>query len=267
MLNILIADQIKSSLVMSSEVFKDKIAGCVIHVAQSGQRVLEIAGSQKIDMVVIDFDLQDTDGVTLALALRHVYSGPILITAYPDKIATDAIRSELFAYNDLSGWIRKPVKFDDLAAKIDAFLFNKQRLLKRFETDIDTILVGKGEGRGKRSPKVSGNIVTLSISGALVKLEAATKLRIGDEITVAMDLPDEGAVAFKVLPKTKTKAKVAKLTGKATVKPSVTLGAKASKVKATVAWINKNKTEAGVQFTELTESQKKKLECVLRAHA
>jgi CheY-like chemotaxis protein len=253
---------------MSSEIFKDKVAGCTVHVATTGQRVLEIVAETKMDMVLIDFDLPDVDGVTLAHALREVYAGPILITAYPDKTAADAIHNELFAYNDLSGWIRKPIKFDDLAAKIDKFIVNKGRLVKRFETDIETMLVGKGEGRGKRSPKVSGNIVTLSISGALVRLENCTKIKIGDEYTISMDLPDDEVVVSESIAKS-TKAAI---TGRGaggknvTAKPTATIKTKAAKMKATVAWVNKGKTEAGIQFSDLTELQKKKLQSVLKSH-
>jgi CheY-like chemotaxis protein len=263
MLNVLIADQIKSSLVMSSEIFKDKIAGCIVFVAETGQRVLEMVNEHKIDMVVIDFDLPDVDGVTLAHALREVYRGPILITAYPDKTAADAIHDELFAYSDVSGWLRKPVKFEDLAAKIEKFLLNKNRLVKRFDTDIEAMLIGKGEGRGKRAPKVNGNIVTLSITGALVKLDESTKMKIGDEITMSMELPDETEIVVSPMAKSK-KNVVAK---KGTAKQTATIKTKAAKVKATVAWVNKGKTEAGIQFCDLTDALKKKLESVLKTHS
>jgi CheY-like chemotaxis protein len=264
MLNILIADQIKSSLVMSSEIFKDKVPGCMVLVAESGQRVLEMVRDQRFDMVVIDFDLPDVDGVTLAHALREIYPGPVLLTAYPDKTAAEAIDKELFAYDDLSGWLAKPVKFEALAEKIDKFITNKARLTKRFETDIDTMLVGKGEGRGKRAPKVNGNIVKLSVNGALVKLDETIKMKIGDEITLSMDFPEDEILDVSPQGTTKLPKGSGKSSGK---KITPTIKTKASKVKATVAWVNKGKTEAGLHFCDLSDSQKKKLEWVIRSQS
>ena len=108
---ILIADACKPSLVMSSEVFKDKIAGATILVASTGKQCLELLLVNKPDMCVVDFDLPDADGVTLITAMRKSYRGPILLTAYPDKIVEQAVHSDLFAFNDAGGWVPKPVKF------------------------------------------------------------------------------------------------------------------------------------------------------------
>ncbi len=254
MTKILIADHYKSSLVMTSEIFKDKIPGVVIDVASSGKECLEALSENEYNMVVVDFDLPDADGVSLVHALRKQYSGPILLTAYPDKIVDQAVNSELFAYTDAYNWIRKPVKFDDLVKRIDQFIFKKYRTTKRFETDLETMLIGKGAGRGKRSPKASGNIKTLSVVGACVKLDSTLKMKIGDEITVAFELPESMQTTES-----------GSLKKAESSKARATLKSKAAKIKGKIAWTNKGKTEAGVQFEKLSEVQRKSLESFLKS--
>lgn len=258
MTKVVIADQVKSSLVMTSEIFKDKIPGCTVFIAKTGLETIQIIEAEKPDMAIIDFDLPDVDGISLTHVLRKIHSGPILMTAYPDKVVTEAVNEELFAYDDVSGWIKKPVKFDSLAEKITHFLIKKRRLTKRYDTDLEAMLVGKGAGRGKRAPKVSGNMIKISMNGALVDLEETSQMKIGDEITVNIEFP----VETKSATKKKTTAK--KKTSKKASSKKAKVETKTSKFKATIAWTNKKKNQAGVEFA-LTDSQKKQLESTLRS--
>ena len=132
MTTILIADSCKPSLVMTSEVFKDKILGTVVDVAMSGKDALDYLVTKRPDLCVVDFDLPDVDGPALVEAMRKLYDGPILLTAYPSEIVKQAVEEHLFTSNDASAWISKPVSFDDLSEKIDRFLLSKHRLEKRF---------------------------------------------------------------------------------------------------------------------------------------
>jgi CheY-like chemotaxis protein len=259
---ILIADSCKPSLVMSSEVFKDKIAGATIIVATTGKQALEALATEKIDMCVVDFDLPDTDGVTLVQAARRMYRGPILLTAYPDKIVEDAVKGDLFAFNDAGGWIPKPVKFDALSAKIDQFLLDKHRLGKRFDIALETLIIGKGAGRGKRSPKATGRIVNLSLGGACIDLDVPMKMKAGEEMTVALELP----VDANGKPTIKVSVTPAPSSGKAraTAAPKKAPKGSEAKIKCTVAWIDKKHTKAGLMFGRLTDVQRKGLEELLR---
>lgn len=258
--SVLIVDAYKSSLVMTSEVFKDKVPGCNICIAASGKEGLEHFENQEFDLVVVDFDLPDTDGVTLSKFLRKVYSGPILITAFPEKVVVDAIESELFAYRDSSDWVRKPVKFEDLSEKIDRYLNDKTRVRKRYITDIGALLVGKGAGRGKRAPKIKGNIINLSIGGALVDLDDQMKMKIGDEITVTFHMP-----ALGVQSSLAAAIDLPSIANDASLKPPDTAEFKkgSSKIKAKIAWTTKNKKQAGILFEKLTETHRKALESVM----
>ncbi len=263
---ILIADACKPSLVMSSEVFKDKITGATILVATTGRQTLEILAQQKADMCVVDFDLPDVDGVTLIHMMRRMYKGPILLTAYPDKIVEQAVKSDLFAFNDAGAWIPKPVKFDALSEKIDQFLLDKHRLGRRFQIEIDTMIIGKGAGRGKRAPKVTGRITNMSLGGACIELDEPMRVKNGEEMLVALSLPEDGK-PMKIKPITAKKPEPKGPKGR------LTTGAKKApppkqisdaRVKCTICWIDKKYTRAGISFAKLTDGQKRGLEELLR---
>jgi CheY-like chemotaxis protein len=264
MTKVLIADPNKASLVMSSEVFKDKIPGAVILVAATGKECIEILSHTTPDMCVVDFDLPDTDGVTLITAMRKRYSGPILLTAFPGPIVNEAVNSDLFAFNDAGGWIPKPVKFDALSAKIDRFVVEKHRLGRRFDMELDTLVVGKGAGRGKRAPKAKGKVVNLSMGGVCISLNQPMKMKGGQELMVTLSLPTAGA-APKERATTPTtiapKKKPSKTPGTGVRRQKTT----ETKIKATVAWVDRNTQTAGFQFARLTDVQKKGLEELLRS--
>lgn len=264
---ILIADSCKPSLVMSSEVFKDKIAGATILVASTGRQCLEVLAGCKPDMCVVDFDLPDSDGITLIAAMRKTYLGPILLTAYPDKIVEQAVKSDLFAWGDAGAWIPKPVKFDVLSEKIDHYLIDKNRLGKRFDLNIHTMIIGKGAGRGKRAPKGTGRITNLSLGGACIELDVPMRIKNGEEMMVALSLPSDEhpkgkivAMPIKALPTPKGPKGRAAATTKKAAPPEIP----DARIKCTVAWIDKRCTKAGIQFARLTDVQKKGLEEILR---
>ncbi|MEN9835534.1 MAG: hypothetical protein RL011_1727 [Pseudomonadota bacterium] len=247
MTTILIADACKPSLVMSSEVFKDKIPGSIIIVAVSGKQCLEILSKENPDMCVVDFDLPDADGIALIHAMRKTYNGPILLTAYPDANVNDAVKNDLFAFNDAGAWISKPIKFDVLSEKIDRFLTDKHRLGKRFDTSMETLLVGKGAGRGKRAPKVTGRIINISLGGVCVELDGPMKFKNGEELTIAFQLPtaDQGS--------------------KKTVrKPPTDDDGGDSKFKGVIAWVDKKSTKIGFRFNRLSDNQRRSLEELLK---
>ena len=88
----------------------------------------------------------------LSKTIRKIYDGPIVITAYPDPVVEKAIQKELFVYNDSCAWVKKPIRFDEMA-KIDQFLLGNRRLVKRFNADFETQLVGKGREEEKEPQK------------------------------------------------------------------------------------------------------------------
>jgi CheY-like chemotaxis protein len=249
---ILIADSSKPGVVMSSEIFKDKITGAQVFVAHTGLQCIELVKAEKPDLVMVDFDLPDADGASLISALREIYKGPVLMTAFQDDIVNEAVNDLLFAFNDASGWIPKPVKFDVLAEKIERFLIDGQRLGRRFETEIDSLLIAKAAGRGKRAPKVNGKLVNISLGGARINLEGAMRMKKSQEVTLSFCIPsslvNKKKVAKKAVKKTKTTSRPKK-------------GVE-TKIKAQIAWYTKE--EVGLRFTKLSDLQKRGLESFLR---
>ena len=260
---ILIADAYKSSLVMTSEVFKDKILGAAIFIAKTGKDCLSLVEQQKFDMIVVDFDLPDADGSNLTKMLRRVYSGPILLTAFPDASIKNAIATELFPYKDVSEWIEKPVSADVLSEKIDRYLLDGERVRKRYQTSLDAMLIGKGAGRGKRAPKVKGNVINLSIGGALLKLDNQLKMKIGEEVSLNLSLQAGVGPERKVDAETKKAPRNEETANSSAENAVVSKGL--TKIKAKIAWANKSKKEAGIYFENLTENHRKVLENLLKS--
>jgi CheY-like chemotaxis protein len=201
-----IIDSSKPSLVMTSEVFKDKIPGSIVSfslTAKDGLMHLQSKQAKELpDALVVDFNLPDADGVMLIKELRKFYKGPIFMTAYPDKIVDMAVQEELFHYHDACCWVPKPVRYEALEARIEQFVVNRHRLGKRFEVDFPSLLVGKGEGRGKRAPKFDGKLINISMGGLCVSFKDAAKMKLNDEFTVTMGVPAGmlgGATALSVL--------------------------------------------------------------------
>lgn len=246
--SVLIVDPIKSSVVMTSEIFKDKVPGIVVRIAKTGELALEMLSSQHFDIIIVDFDLPDADGVTFAKIARKSFKGPILLTAFPEPVVEDAIKTEMFGYDDLASWIKKPLEADNLAKKIDKFLVKKQRIGKRYLTDIQTELVKKSSSK----TQVKGRILNLSLGGALIKWEKPCKINMGDEIAINCELSSLSPKPKKSTPKTSAKSIPSK---KDSPKDKV-------KLKGLVAWANKDKI--GIRFSELSENQHQEIEKVLR---
>ena len=191
---------------MSSEVFKDKLPGSIVSFSLSGKEGLTClqskTGKDLPDALVVDFNLPDADGVTLIKELRKFFSGPIFMTAAPDKIVDYAVGEELFHYHDACCWIPKPVRYEVLEKRIEQFLINRHRLGKRFDVNYPSLLVGKGEGRGKRAPKFDGKLMNISLGGVCVSISEAAKLKRDEEFVVTMAVPTgslQGATAISVL--------------------------------------------------------------------
>jgi DNA-binding response OmpR family regulator len=271
MTKVLIADACKPSLVMSSEVFKDKIPGALVLVAQTGAQMLQMAQTEKPDICLVDFDLPDADGPSLIVALREVYKGPILLTAFPDNVVSQAVNELLFAYSDASAWIPKPVRFEELAARIERFLIEKRRTGKRFVSDLATKVIAKAAGRGKRAPKVDGRCVNISMGGACIALDDSMRMKKSQELTISIAFPVEGSAPVIMAAKPATKKPAEKPSAKKeknsrerqTLAPKVKTAE--TKFKGVVAWITDD--QVGIRFEKLSDIQKKGLESYLRAYS
>ena len=253
---VLIADASKPSLVMTSEIFKDKMPGTSVIIAGTAAECLEKVKEEKPDLVLVDFDLPDADGPSLVMALRKVYKGPILMSAFPDPTVRKLAEEALFTSNDAGAWLKKPIKFDELGVLIEKFLVEGQRLGRRFDTELESKLIAKAAGRGKRAPKVNGIVTNISLGGAKLLIESPTEFEAQQEVTLSVQIPKN--VELKIEASSKTKKK----TTKKTTTKSRTTPTSETKFKAEIAWYTKR--AVGVRFTKLSDIQKKGLESYLR---
>jgi hypothetical protein len=124
------------------------------------------------------------------------------MTAHPDKIVEQAVQEELFHYHDACCWVPKPVRFEILEKRIEQFVVNRHRLGKRFDVNFLTLMIGKGEGRGKRAPKFSGRALNISMGGLCVAFNEPAKLKRDDEFIITLGVPAgaiEGSSSLSVL--------------------------------------------------------------------
>lgn len=236
-LTILLVDPSVPSRLMTAEIFKSKLSSPRILLASTGEEGLELAKQEDPDLIMVDFDLPDADGISMVQNLRKIYSKPIFLSVYPDGVITQAIREELFAFNDSGDFIAKPIQKEHLMEKLDHFVVNGKRIGKRFKVeDVSSTIIGKAAGRGKRAPKFEGVLQDLSIGGACMAVDSSHKILLRSEIVLSMDIP-----------KQTTRGKMM---------------TREMRLKAKVAW--KKKNEVGIEFARLTEVQQKDLENYLR---
>ena len=235
MTKLLIADSNKASLVMSTEVFKEKIAGISISVARNGRDFLQMLPEVAPDIGIVDFDLPDVDGTTLIKYAQEIFDGPIFLTAYLDDRIREVISHELFAYEQEVVCIEKPINSEKMAVIINKFLISGKRILKRFQAKGDLKLL---HGSGKKGITIKGNLTNISIGGACLQYEIEIDPHINDRaVTLAMHLPPPGSNHI-----------VTKLPGK-------------------ICWIDTEKKLLGIKFVQLSDTRRHALEKSLRLSA
>nr|WP_290224834.1 response regulator [Trichocoleus desertorum] len=121
---ILIVDDIADNLSLLEAILLEE--GFEVDSAKSGKAALEILESSTPDLALIDAMMPGMDGYELTRRIRQDQRLPfipvILITASEDASAPEGL--DLGA-ND---FIRKPIEYDELMARINAFLRLKDTL-------------------------------------------------------------------------------------------------------------------------------------------
>ena len=259
MKSILIVDKHKASVVMTSEVFKDKVPGCSVSVLGSGMECLEYFSEHKenIDVILVDFDLPDADGVSLIKLLKKEYNKPILLTAFDEPVVREAIDKDLFGYRDVARWLKKPLKSKDLTNVIQDFLLEEQPITIDYATEIDVAVIGRATGRGKRAPKVIGKLVNLNILGGLVNCQDDISVNIGQEVSLAVN--------FKKVKPIKNTSKRLVLNNKMSASAYNPIDdPDAMRISAVVNKTNKKSNELFLNFCKLSSKQKTLFEDLMR---
>ena len=226
MARLLIADESKAGLVMSTEVFKEKVPGITVSVAKTGKEFLQMLTETQPDVAVVDFDLPDVDGTTLLRYAQSVSSVPIILTAYLDSKIREVIRDELFTFNDSDIFIEKPVKFDKLASIIDKFLVAKKRILKRLKVSGEVTCKGVDKGF-----EFKAKLINMSLGGVCSRLsKALNRQHVGAQVAVSLTIGD----------------------------------ASRADMQGTLCWVDNQRKTVGIHFTKLTDAQRQFLEHSLR---
>lgn len=234
--SVLIVDENKPSIVMTSEIIKDHVPGVNVDVVGLGKTCLESIQNKKYDLIVIDFDLPDADGVTLAKLVRSHHDGPILITAFEDDVVEEAIKNEMFFYSDICSYIKKPIDQKDFALKLNKYLLKKEGYNKHFSTKIP-LEITKNPKTGVKDA-VKGHVFNMSLNEAGISTLKPIKGKVGDEVSLVLSFKKQ----------TKSSKEEHEM-----------------KIKAQLVWMDKSKKKANFQFSNLSEKTQKELEEYLRA--
>lgn len=239
---IIIADAVKPSVVMTSEIVKDTLTGVEMSVVGTGKECIELANKIQPDLCIVDFDLPDADGVAVIHLLKKNYNGPILLTAFPNQEIRNFIESELLFFRDAYDWTPKPVVAAKLAEKLTKFLTRKERLEQRFHAEVSSELkLSLPLSTGKKAPKAKdqglfkASLRNISMTGARLEL-----------LTLPNEAPQSREITITLQSDKKSKTNHS-----------------LANIKAEIAWMTAS-GECGISFKKLSIQQKKELEALLK---
>ncbi len=236
MKSILVIDQNKISILMTVEACKDVIPKAQVQVAYTGEEALKKLETKTFDLVIVDFDLPDCDGVSFIKELKKIYSIPMFLTAFPDPIVLDAIKKELFWFEDASRLISKPVDFKNLKTIISDLIFEEKKLIKTFTPSFFATI--SNDSKNKQKKDVDTKILKLTQEGASLKSSRSIPFIKNEKVTVSL-YAENG----------KTKKQ---------------LNNKNYLIRASVFIVNSQKKEFEIIFETLSSQVLKKLETLLQ---
>jgi CheY-like chemotaxis protein len=257
---VLLVDAYKSSTVMTSEVLKDNFSGVRLDVVSTGRACIEAVQKEAPQLIVVDFDLPDVDGVTLAKHLRQHYSGPIIMTAFADDVVQQAIEAEQYLYADLCAWLKKPLQAKEFVEVVKRFVVDRTPIYRTFSTSLAIELaksaVAKKGSEAKKTPPIKGHTVEIS----------------GHEAGLAFDKPlavsNLGDIVWLTLPLGAEATKATKAGLKAASSKKATKGALPTELKlqAEIVWMDKTGQSVKVKFPNLQGDDAERLEQAIRHH-
>ncbi|MCC7449791.1 MAG: response regulator [Anaerolineae bacterium] len=88
-----------------------------VHIASTGEAAQALAASLAPDLYIVDLDLPDMDGLTLAQALKVIHAAPVvLVSAYAETVKDSTFQTIVSAY------LAKPLDPADVARIIERTL-------------------------------------------------------------------------------------------------------------------------------------------------
>ncbi|MEP0913263.1 response regulator [Leptolyngbya sp. GB1-A1] len=121
---ILVVDDLMDNLFLLQTVLEAE--GYEVELADNGQLAIEKTESTPPDLILLDVMMPGMNGYEVTKRIRQNYNIPyvpiLLVTAHDQPKATEGLSS---GAND---FIRKPIDFDELLARIRAFLQFRDRM-------------------------------------------------------------------------------------------------------------------------------------------
>ena len=128
--------------------------GNEVTTAFTGEEAISLSYNHSFDLLLLDINLPDMDGISFLKSLREIQldTPAIFLTSYNDK--NTLLKSFDVGAND---YIKKPVDLDELLARINVYKKNNQifTLSKQFSFDFQTNRLLQNGKDLNVSPKVS----------------------------------------------------------------------------------------------------------------
>ena len=119
---ILVVDDLMDNLVLLQTVLEAE--GFNVELADNGQAALTKVQSSPPDLILLDIMMPDMNGYEVTQRIRQnpgiPYIPILLVTAHEEPKVVEGLNS---GAND---FIRKPIDFDDLLARVRAFLYLRE---------------------------------------------------------------------------------------------------------------------------------------------
>ena len=157
------------------------------------------------------------------------------------KLVENAIKNELFLYEDSSDWLAKPINTSEVKNRFKKYVIDKAKPVKSFTVKLPTTLSLTKAGSRKRHSCKEAKILGISIDGAVIHTPTKISATEGDKVTLNL---------MKSL-KNKTSRVTTRIPG-------------IEKLKGTVQIFNSKKEELNMSFSPITKKNKKDLEKFLK---
>ncbi|MEK7166149.1 MAG: response regulator transcription factor [Patescibacteria group bacterium] len=161
-----------------------------VDTACDGKMVIQLAGDEEYDLIIMDWMLPDTNGPTLCQLIRKNYNTtPILMLTAKSQI-DDRVKGLGSGADD---YLTKPFAFSELLARIEALLRRRDKVVVNPTLEIQDLSINTNTHEVTRS----GKLIPLSPKEyALLHYLALHKSKAIDRLTLLSHAWDEQADLF-----------------------------------------------------------------------
>jgi two-component system alkaline phosphatase synthesis response regulator PhoP/OmpR family response regulator RpaB len=131
-----------------------ELDGYEVYTALDGRTCLELAGSQRPDLIILDLNLPDIDGIKACQIIRREFDFPIIMLTARDGLSDKVLGLECGA----DDYIVKPFNYLELSARIKAILKRVERSLVNDRLQFKELSINFKS----RSLKLHGQIIKLT---------------------------------------------------------------------------------------------------------